>query len=62
MDLDIKLHKDDLPDQIYMTEEAKWRAVSNKIKDLNHQGSPVLVGTTSIDKSEKILVARDEAA
>ena len=35
--------RNDLPDQIYMTEEAKWRAVSNKIKDLNHQGSPVLV-------------------
>ena len=35
-----------------MTEEAKWRAVSNKIKDLNHQGSPVLVGTTTIEKSE----------
>ena len=42
----------DLADQIYMTEEAKWRAVSNKIKDLNHQGSPVLVGTTTIEKSE----------
>ena len=44
--------RNDLPDQIYMTEEAKWRAVSNKIKDLNHQGSPVLVGTTTIEKSE----------
>ena len=44
--------RDDLADQIYMTEEAKWRAVSNKIKDLNHQGSPVLVGTTTIEKSE----------
>ena len=39
--------RDDLADQIYMTEEAKWRAVSNKIKDLNDQGSPVLVGTTT---------------
>ena len=44
--------RDDLADQIYMTEEAKWRAVSNKIKDLNNQGSPVLVGTTTIEKSE----------
>ena len=44
--------RDDLADQIYMTEEAKWRAVSNKIKDLNDQGSPVLVGTTTIEKSE----------
>jgi len=44
--------RDDLPDQIYMTENAKWKAVSQKIKELNSNGIPVLVGTTTIEKSE----------
>ena len=30
--------RDDLADQIYMTEEAKWRAVTEKIKELNLKG------------------------
>ena len=44
--------RDDLVDQIYMTEESKWNAVSQKIKSLNEKGTPVLVGTTTIEKSE----------
>jgi len=44
--------RDDLPDQIYMTEKAKWKAVTEKIKELNSKGTPVLVGTTTIEKSE----------
>ncbi len=44
--------RDDLPDQIYMTENAKWKAVTEKIKELNSKGTPVLVGTTTIEKSE----------
>ena len=44
--------RDDLADQIYMTEEAKWRAVTEKIKELNFKGTPILVGTTTIEKSE----------
>ncbi|MDG2101875.1 MAG: preprotein translocase subunit SecA [Dehalococcoidia bacterium] len=44
--------RDDLVDQIYMTEESKWNAVSEKIKSLNEKGTPVLVGTTTIEKSE----------
>ena len=44
--------RDDLADQIYMTEQAKWRAVTEKIKELNIKGTPILVGTTTIEKSE----------
>jgi len=44
--------RNDLPDQIYMTENAKWNAVTEKIKKLNSEGTPVLVGTTTIEKSE----------
>jgi preprotein translocase subunit SecA len=42
----------DRGDYIYMTEEAKWEAIAERITELHHDGRPVLVGTTSIDKSE----------
>jgi len=42
----------DRGDYIYMTEEAKWNAIAERISELHHDGRPVLVGTTSIDKSE----------
>jgi len=42
----------DLQDQIYKSEEAKFNAISAKIKSLNENGQPVLVGTISIEKSE----------
>ncbi|MFW6731826.1 MAG: preprotein translocase subunit SecA [Synechococcus sp.] len=42
----------DLPDQVYKTEPAKWRAVALETADVHGQGRPVLVGTTSVEKSE----------
>ncbi|MCM8747931.1 preprotein translocase subunit SecA [Thermomicrobiaceae bacterium CFH 74404] len=42
----------DHPDQVYRTEEAKFRAVVREIKEMHAIGRPVLVGTTSIEKSE----------
>ena len=44
----------DHQDLIYMTEEAKWKAAAAKIEDLSKQGRPVLVGTTTIEKSQII--------
>ena len=44
----------DFNDQIYRTEKEKYNAITNKIIDCNRKGQPVLVGTTSIEKSEKI--------
>ena len=44
----------DFNDQIYRTEKEKYNAISNKIIECNTKGQPVLVGTTSIEKSEKI--------
>ncbi len=44
--------REDLPDQIYKTEEGKFRAVVREIKQLNEKKTPVLVGTVSIEKSE----------
>jgi len=44
----------DFNDQIFRTEKEKYHAISNKIIECNSKGQPVLVGTTSIEKSEKI--------
>ncbi len=44
----------DYPDQIYKTEEAKYRAVVEEIKAMHEQGRPVLVGTTSVENSERL--------
>ncbi len=44
----------DWQDQIYKTEDAKYDAIVKKIKELNSKGQPVLVGTISIEKSEKL--------
>jgi preprotein translocase subunit SecA len=40
------------PDQIYKDEKAKFAAAAREIKQLHDQGRPVLIGTTSIEKSE----------
>ena len=42
----------DLQDRIYKTEEVKFKAVAEEIKERNKTGQPVLVGTTSIQKNE----------
>ena len=44
----------DLNDQIFRTEKEKYSAITKKILECNAKGQPVLVGTTSIEKSEKI--------
>ncbi|WP_088893358.1 preprotein translocase subunit SecA [Leptolyngbya ohadii] len=42
----------DQPDVVYKTEGAKWRAIAQDCAEYNQQGRPVLVGTTSVEKSE----------
>ena len=44
----------DFNDQIFRTEKEKYNAITNKIIECNKTGQPVLVGTTSIEKSENI--------
>ncbi|MFL5591057.1 MAG: preprotein translocase subunit SecA [Ktedonobacteraceae bacterium] len=46
--------REDLPDLIYRTTEAKYNAVVEEIKALHETGIPVLVGTTSVENSEYI--------
>jgi len=49
-----KMIRIDYPDVIYKNQAAKYRAIVREIKDLHTKGQPVLVGTISIDVSEKI--------
>lgn len=46
------LIRPDYPDMIYKTHKAKFNAVIDEIEECNKKGQPVLVGTTSIEKSE----------
>ena len=45
--------KDD-PDVVYKTEAAKFRAVIAQVRECHEKGQPVLVGTVSIEKNEKL--------
>ena len=49
-----KMLRKDFNDQIFRTEKEKYNAITKKIIECNSKGQPVLVGTTSIEKSEKI--------
>ena len=49
-----KVIRKDMPDIIYKTEDAKFRAVVKKVEDAHNNHQPVLVGTVSIENSEKI--------
>jgi len=42
------------PDVIYGTEKEKWEAICDEIERFNLCGRPMLVGTTSVEKSEKL--------
>jgi len=42
------------PDLVYRSEREKFNAVADEVKELNELGHPVLMGTTSIEKSERL--------
>ena len=44
----------DLPDMVYSTQDGKKRAIINEIIERHESGQPILVGTSSVDKSEEI--------
>jgi preprotein translocase subunit SecA len=46
--------RDDRTDLVYKNEDEKWDAVADDILARNEQGQPVLVGTVSIEKSERL--------
>ena len=46
------IHRKDHNDVVYKTEQAKFRAIAQEIKERHEKGQPILVGTVSIEKSE----------
>lgn len=48
------LIRKDQADVIYKSEEVKFKAIAEDIKERNIKGQPVLVGTTTIEKSERL--------
>ena len=47
-----QLKRNDFHDEIYKTHREKYNALVKEIKEMNDRGRPILVGTTSIEKSE----------
>ena len=47
------VRKDD-PDLVYATEKGKWNALIADVKERNERGQPVLIGTTSVEKSQQL--------
>ena len=46
--------RDDQSDVLYKTEQAKFEVVAEKIQECHERGQPVLVGTVSVEKSERL--------
>src|SRR3989442_11920516 len=49
-----RMIRDDHPDVIYKTEKSKFEAVIDEIVEMNKEKRPVLVGTVSVEKSERL--------
>ncbi len=49
-----QLVRQDNEDRVYRSEKEKWTAILDEIKAVSELGRPVLVGTTSVEKSERL--------
>eukprot|EP00803_Ostreobium_quekettii_P009152 evm.model.scf_753.3 EVM.evm.TU.scf_753.3 scf_753:30682-44472(-) len=49
-----KCQREDNPDVVFRIEDGKWAAVVTEIKRMHKTGRPVLLGTTSVEKSEAL--------
>lgn len=49
-----KCQRNDANDEIYMTEREKYNAILKEVRDIHAQGRPILIGTESVDVSEKL--------
>jgi preprotein translocase subunit SecA len=49
-----------LPDQVFATDAQKWQAVAAEVARLHARGQPVLIGTRSIDRSERLSQLLDQ--
>ena len=61
MPTNMEMVRDDRNDQVYKTKEGKWDAVVKEIAARHENGQPVLVGTISVEVSELLVRAPDQA-
>ena len=54
------VQREDSEDVVFRSESGKWNAVSREIARMHKKGRPVLVGTTSVERSEQIAQLLDE--
>ena len=47
-----KFQRKDLPDKVYTNDFAKWKAIAKECFEIHKTGRPILVGTSSIEKSD----------
>nr|YP_009550227.1 SecA [Tisochrysis lutea]AUM82529.1 SecA [Tisochrysis lutea] len=55
-----EVRRKDFPDLIYKNQYLKWQAVANECVEMNRLGRPVLIGTTTIEKSELLAALLQE--
>jgi len=48
------VRRNDLPDFIYKDQLSKWNAIAKECKDIAISGQPILIGTTTVEKSEML--------
>ena len=48
------IRRNDVEDIVFKTEQAKYKAITNDIRERHEKGQPILVGTASIEKSETL--------
>tara|TARA_B110000967_G_scaffold1698_1_gene1786 strand:+ start:16418 stop:19015 length:2598 start_codon:yes stop_codon:yes gene_type:complete len=53
--------REDLPDLVYSTEFIKWKSIAQECEYINSTGQPILIGTTSIEKSEILAQLLDDS-
>ena len=56
----LPLARRDLSDLVYKNERGKWKCVADECQEMHEKGRPVLVGTTSVEKSELLSNLLDE--
>ncbi|KAF3362166.1 Protein translocase subunit SecA [Chlamydiales bacterium STE3] len=49
-----KCQREDFHDEIYMSEREKYNAILKEVRDVHEKGRPILIGTESVDVSEKL--------
>ncbi len=51
-----KMIRDDKPDLIFLTKNAKYKAIVDDVKERHKKGQPVLIGTIAIETSELLVM------